>query len=197
MKLEDVKKITDNNHLNLYQITYTKEGKKSNYFFASRRSKQDLECRKNSTDAVIGLPYFIENNKIFVVIIKEFRRAINAFVYSLPAGLIDKGEASEDAIKRELKEEIGAKTLALKRVLSASYSSVGLTDETNDCYYAKVQLGYGQELKGYENIIYEIIELDDIPKIIEEKKFCLKSALLLKNFYFEKKLMYLQGGKNE
>ena len=196
MKLEEVKQITDTNHLNLYQITYTNRDKTTKYFFASRRHKQDLECRKNSTDAVIGLPYFIENNKIFVVIIKEFRRAINAFVFSLPAGLIDKGEASEDAIKRELKEEIGAKTLALKRVLNSSYSSVGLTDETNDCYYAEVQLGYGQELKGYENIICEIIDLDDIPKIIEENKFCLKSALLLKNFYFEKKLLALQGGKN-
>ena len=187
-KIVSINKLTNNKFLNLYKITYLIDGKNFDYFLASRRQLDKLECNSLSTDAVRALPYVEKNGKIYVILIKEFRYALNNYIYSLPAGLVDKGESTRLAIIRELKEEIGAKVLSLKKVLGSSYSSAGLTDDTLECFYAKVDLAYNQKLDTNESISFQAVELDKLPQFVKTHKFCLPSALMLKNFYLETKL---------
>jgi mutator protein MutT len=52
----------------------------------------------------IGIKAIVVNNKKALVL-RKVRNGIN--VYDLPGGRIDKGELIQDALKRELKEEIG------------------------------------------------------------------------------------------
>ena len=80
------------------------------------------------------------------------------------------------------------KVLSLKKVLGSSYSSAGLTDETLECFYAKVDLAYNQKLDTNESISFQAVELDKLPQFVKTHKFCLPSALMLKNFYLETKL---------
>lgn len=187
-KIKSVKKLTNNRFLNLYQITYElKNGKEYNYFFASRRDLENVEVKKHKTDAVRILPYIKKDGKIYVVLIKEFRYAIGKYIYGTPAGLVDAGEASEIAARRELKEEIGADVVFIEKIQSAGYSSAGLSDETIECFNAEVKLSHKQSLEETEDINIQLVELDKLPEFLKTHEFGLQSALQLRAFYFEKK----------
>jgi len=188
-KFIKVDKITDLDFPNMYQITYKKNGKYSTYNVASRRNLVDLECNsKGKVDAVRIVPYIIQDGNIQVVLIKEFRSAINKYIYSVPAGLVDGDEQCETSAIRELKEEIGAKVVSIVRTEKGSYSSAGMTDEKIECFEAEVELAYQQELEETEDITIQVVPLEEIIEFIDKNDFCIQSALMLKAFYYKKKL---------
>ena len=188
-KIINIEKVTDLKYLNMYQITYEKDGKTYKYNVASRRELNELECNsEGKTDAVRVIPYIIKDGKKYVVLIKEFRNAINKYIYGVPAGLVDKGESGRTAAIRELKEEIGAKVIAIARTQKPSYSSAGMTDEKIDCYEAQVELVYKQSLEETEDITVKIIPVDRLLEFMDKNQFGLQSALQLKAFYYKSKL---------
>lgn len=63
----------------------------------------------------IGIKAAIVNNKKALVL-RKTRSGIN--VYDLPGGRIDKGELIQDALKRELKEEIGLKIFSNPKLIN-------------------------------------------------------------------------------
>ena len=105
MKINDVKKITDCKHLNLFSITYEDQvNREKQWIFASRSGRLNpLEKDHTKPDAVVIVPYHRQEKKL--VMIKEFRVALGGYQYGFPAGLVDKGESVEEAGKRELFEE--------------------------------------------------------------------------------------------
>lgn len=101
-ELCNVLKQTSNGHINLFVAVYKLDDRRYYYEFASRKDGKDLGIynKKIKPDAVRILPYFIKNNKAYVVAIKEYRYALNRYIYALPAGLIDNGENAELTAKR-------------------------------------------------------------------------------------------------
>src|SRR5881275_2167398 len=63
-----------------------------------------------------------------VVLIKQYRYAVNAFLWELPAGSVDEGESPEQAARRECHEEIGLVPATVVR-LTALYPTPGYCDE--------------------------------------------------------------------
>lgn len=63
-----------------------------------------------------------------VTLIRQFRYAVNAFLWELPAGSVDEGETPEEAARRECHEEIGLVPSTVVR-LSAMYPTPGYCDE--------------------------------------------------------------------
>lgn len=63
-----------------------------------------------------------------VVLVRQFRYAVNAFLWELPAGSVDAGESPEDAAIRECHEEIGKVPATVVR-LAALYPTPGYCDE--------------------------------------------------------------------
>ena len=185
-KIIKIEKETNNKYLNLYKLTYKNNNNNIyDFFVASRREIDDLGCKKEKVDAVRVVPYFIKNNKIYVVLINEYRHAINKSLYGTVAGLVENNETTETAITREIEEEIGASVVSLKKVQKGSYSSVGMSDENIECFYANVEINKEQKLDSNEHITLKIIEFDKLIEFIEKNSFDLQSALLLKMFYFE------------
>ena len=44
-----------------------------------------------------------------VTLIRQFRHAVGGFIYEVPAGKLDKGEAPESCARREIEEEVGVR----------------------------------------------------------------------------------------
>jgi ADP-ribose pyrophosphatase len=63
-----------------------------------------------------------------VILIKQFRYAVNAFLWELPAGSVDEGETPEQAATRECHEEIGRVPATVVR-LGSMYPTPGYCDE--------------------------------------------------------------------
>lgn len=194
--LVDIQQLTKVNYLNLYKYTFLLENnRKKEYYFASRRNIDDLASKcKDKVDAVRALPYIKRDNKIYIVLIREFRYAINDYIYGLPAGLVDENEEPKITVKRELEEEIGADVIKLEKVQNNSFTSAGLSDEAIECFEAEVVLNKKQRLEVDEDITYIQIELDDILNFVDNNKFGLQSALQLKLFYYKNKFLEAKNG---
>jgi ADP-ribose pyrophosphatase len=63
-----------------------------------------------------------------VILIRQYRYPVNAFLWELPAGSVDEGESAEEAARRECHEEIGLVPSTIVR-LSAMYPTPGYCDE--------------------------------------------------------------------
>lgn len=63
-----------------------------------------------------------------VILVRQYRYAVNAFLWELPAGSVDDGESPEEAARRECHEEIGLVPSTVVR-LSALYPTPGYCDE--------------------------------------------------------------------
>ena len=194
-KLVKIEKKTDSKYLNYYVLTYDNDGKEFKYYMASRRSEENLIANSKQSklaDAVRVVPYFYKNGKIYVVLIKEFRYAINRYILSTPAGIVDPGESELTAAKRELKEEIGAKVKRIQKITNACYSSAGLSDETITCFEAEVELGERQKLENSEDIEVVFCELNKLPQLFKTHEFGLQSRLHLELFYYKNKARNLE-----
>ncbi len=95
-----------------------------------------------------------------LLMIREFRYALNSWCIAFPAGLIDAGETPLQAARRELAEETGYSILegTPARILpQAGYSSTGLTDETVQVLF--VQAEKTGEPRTETNELIEVFEL--------------------------------------
>jgi ADP-ribose pyrophosphatase len=63
-----------------------------------------------------------------VILIRQYRYAVNAFLWELPAGSVDEGESPEQAARRECHEEIGKVPSTIVR-MAAMFPTPGYCDE--------------------------------------------------------------------
>mgnify|MGYP001320770677 CR=1 FL=1 len=71
-----------------------------------------------------------------IVLIKQYRYAVQKVMIELPAGKLDIGEEPEVCARRELEEEIGYKTNKLK-FLTIIHPAIGFTNEKMWIYIAE------------------------------------------------------------
>jgi len=63
-----------------------------------------------------------------LVLVRQYRYAVDALVWELPAGRLDPGESVEDAARREMEEEVGLRPRRLEP-LATFYTTPGFCDE--------------------------------------------------------------------
>jgi len=116
--------------------------------------------------AVCCVP-ILPNGKI--VLIRQYRYAVNEEMIEIPAGKLDQNEIPERCALRELEEEIGY--LANKLTLLANiHPAVGFTDEKMWLYLAEDLVKTKQSLDSDEFLEPIPIKLDDAVKMVWDGK---------------------------
>lgn len=87
-------------------------------------ARADLEIVRHPPSVVI-LP-MTDTGELMLV--RQYRYPVDAWMWELPAGSVDEGESIEAAARRECDEEIGLRPREL-RLLSALYPTPGYCDE--------------------------------------------------------------------
>ncbi len=116
-------------------------------------------------EAVAALP-IKDNNRI--VLIKQFRPAINRWIIEIPAGKLEPNETPEECIKRELVEEIGYRPKTLIKLCSL-YLTPGYSNEVLHLYIAKDLEYIGRKPERYELIEVMELNIDDALKLLESQ----------------------------
>lgn len=189
--LTNITQETNFSHVNMFLATYETDKGNFTYQVASRRKQSDLTLTtKNHSfvDAVKILPYCEINGQLYFVFIKEFRYALNDYLYSVPAGLVEKNEDPALSVERELMEEIGAKVIELEMVEPASYLTEGMSDETLACYEAQVEFVTAPQLDGKEDIEVKLVALNKAEEFLNNNVMNLQTRLMVRNFLLKVRL---------
>lgn len=184
--LNKLEKQTDNKFLNLYKANYINKetGKDFDYFIATRRKEEHMSCKSPSNHALCDAIMIIPKTKDDeLVLIKQFRPAINDYIIEFPAGLVDPGESVYEAVRRELKEETGLSSEIIAPLIDVpSYNSAGMTDESL-CIYSvttsgNISLDYKEENEDIEIIT---VPISDIEEFYEKNKYniALKAKMII------------------
>ena len=101
-------------------------------------------------------------------ILKQYRFAIDQYIYEMPAGTIEPGEDPKETAHRELIEETGftAQTIVSKGFI---YTTPGFTDEKIFLFEAR-NLSPSEEYTKDEDEIIEVVDVPvtDLPAMIRD-----------------------------
>ncbi|MFI3238185.1 MAG: NUDIX hydrolase [Lachnospiraceae bacterium] len=179
-------KQTDNKFLNLYKLERENEtGKLNDYFMASRVMEiENLKIHTHDEHADGIIIYALYEDKI--VLIRQFRYPLNAYVYEFPAGLVDEGEDMFHAGVREFKEETGLELEVLKVPDGFNrpfYMSVGMTDEACGTIYGYASGKISDALQeNSEEIEIILADKQEARRILREENVAIVCAYMLMHY---------------
>lgn len=145
--MSDVKVLGSGKWLKLVEREFVDNaGKTQTWEFATRPSETRTVC-------LIAVK---RDGAPSLVLVKQYRVPLSAWIVEFPAGLIDPGESPAEAALRELAEETGY----IGEVVSAgpfTYNSPGMTDECVACVRIVVT-GRGERALSNDEVI-EVLEI--------------------------------------
>ena len=129
--------------------------------------KIDREIIKHPGSVAI-IP-FIDNKS--VILIEQYRSALEKTILEIPAGTLEKNEKPEDCAKRELLEETGYTAKNFKKLFTG-YTSPGYSDEEMHFFLATELTFKGEKLEEDEDIKTKIVKLNEINSMIKNEEIC-------------------------
>jgi ADP-ribose pyrophosphatase len=108
-----------------------------------------------------------------VVLVRQFRPAIEEELLELPAGMLDvDGESREDAARRELEEEAGLRAVGPLEMLTEYWVAVGLTDEHMTIYLCRDVEECDARPQSAEEAVMSVEEIDlaDVDAMIADRR---------------------------
>lgn len=188
-KYTDVRKLTDNPFLNLYEMdALTNTGRKFHYYFASRNKEKDLPLLtgKVPSNGIVIYPIWKrEPDKL--VMIRQYRYPLDAWIYELPAGLIDEGESPKEAAVREMKEETGLDFIPYENgaveFQKPFFLGAGMTDETSTSVFGYADGELSDRFReDTESIEVLLADRKEALRILREERLSLRAGFLLMEF---------------
>lgn len=176
MKFDRVEKVHDGAFINRYNVTYTTRDKRKKVYEMISRQKElktAEDLRNQNTDGVVIIMTDEADRKILLN--KEFRMAVDDYVYNFPAGLIDAGETPEMAAARELKEETGLDIVRIEDKLYDSYSAIGFSNETNAVIIGRAAGEFAPSSSPVEEIQAGWYTRDEVQKLLKNHRFAART----------------------
>jgi ADP-ribose pyrophosphatase len=135
--------------------------------FKFRKGGRNMDFyRMVGPNSIIILPV-LDNGRILIE--RQYRPAIGRYLYEIPAGYVNDGEAPCDAARRELEEETGYRAGRLKALFSA-YPSPGIKAEFSTCYLATRLAKTRANRDPAEIIEVRKVRLDDLVSMIKSNR---------------------------
>lgn len=100
-----------------------------------------------------------------VVLVRQYRYPVDASLWELPAGRLDKGEDPEAGVQRELQEEIGHKASHLERI-AFFYTTPGFCDEAMHVFRATGLVASKSQGDDDERIEVQSFSVDEVRRMI-------------------------------
>lgn len=191
-KINQVRKLTDNAYLNLYNVKATSIHNTPVDYFVASRAKSEKEMKlstgENPPDGVIIYSLYGEK-KDRVVLVRQYRYPLDAYVYELPSGLVDQGEDYRQAGIREMKEETGLDFSPLTPDTLYErpfFTSVGMTDECCATVYGYASGQISREgLEDTEDLEVVLADREEVRRILKEERVAIMCAYMLMHFLKE------------
>ncbi len=188
-RILSIEKKTDNRFLNMYDLHYeNKVGKKKLYFIASRGADVEhlkISTKKNKPDGVIIYSIYGEK-KVHMVLVRQYRLAIDDYIYELPAGLVDEGETYAQAGTRELKEETGLDFQPLEvdeMYHKPFFTTIGMTDESCATVYGYATGSVSRDgLEESEDLEVVLADRKEVERILREENVSMNCGYLMMHF---------------
>lgn len=114
--------------------------------------------------AVLIVPVLDANT---VVMIRNWRVAVDEQLWEFPAGKLEPGEPPEAAAPRELEEETGYRADRIRK-LGEFYTSPGFTNELMHVFVAEGLTSFAQRLEAGEQIEVAHVALDEAMAMIHD-----------------------------
>ena len=189
VKNKGTQKLTDNAFLNLYHIDAVDcAGRDFDYYFASRNDEEHIKLRtKNMNPEGIVIYAVTDEAQPRLVLIRQYRYPLDAYIYELPAGLVDAGETPGEAAAREMKEETGLDfteyTGGQARYRRAFFMGQGFTDETSAAVFGTVSGQISAALhEATEDIEVLFADKAMVRKILDTERVSLRGAYLMMQY---------------
>jgi ADP-ribose pyrophosphatase len=119
-------------------------------------------------DCIAAIPVDAEGN---VILVRQFREGIKQVLLEIPAGGIDDGETPEDAVRRELQEEIGLYPHHVERI-GGFFSTPGYCKEYLHIYLAADLERKKLTAEDTDYIEVVRVPMPDIPELIASGEIC-------------------------
>lgn len=187
--IKKVTPMTENPYVRLYHLDVeSKTGKAGHYYVASRAKDErhlKLNTGENYPDGVI-IYAVCKEDKNKVVLVRQYRYAIDDYIYEFPAGLVETGEDFKTAGIREMKEETGL-TLEPVTVNPAYekpyFTTIGMTDESCATVYGYASGTVSRAgLEDSEELKIVLADKEEVKRILKEEKVAIMTSYMLMHF---------------
>jgi ADP-ribose pyrophosphatase len=104
-----------------------------------------------------------------IPIVRQFRPAIEAFTWELPAGLVDAGESPEECCRRELMEETGYLALAVHPLGTAAACTGRLSNRVHSFFVET-----GERVASFEpepGLMVKLVTPEELMRMIDAGEF--------------------------
>ena len=189
VKNKGTQKLTDNAFLNLYHIDAVDcTGRDFDYYFASRNDGEHIKLRtKDLQPEGIVIYAVTDEPQPRLVLIRQYRYPLDAYIYELPAGLVDAGETPGEAAAREMKEETGLDfteyTGGQARYRRPFFMGPGFTDETSAAVFGTVAGDVSDAFQeSTEDIEVVFADQDMVRGILDTERVSLRGAYLMMQY---------------
>ncbi|MCC8051251.1 MAG: NUDIX hydrolase [Clostridiales bacterium] len=187
--IKKIKKITSNPYVNLYDMDVENDkGHAGKYYIASRAKTPEmleLNTKRQSPDGVVIYSLYGEQHDR-VVLVRQYRYAIDNYIYEFPAGLVEPGEEYHSAAVRELREETG---LTLHPIpvdtiyQKPYYTTIGMTDECCATVYGYADGEISADMQETsEEIEVVLADRSEVRRILREERVSIMCSYMLMHF---------------
>ncbi len=179
MKLVNFEKIKDGKFLKNYELTYlNKAGREKKFEMVSRTEIENPQEIGQKVSGVSIVAY--QGNKM--LLLKEFRMAVNKDIYNLCAGMKEENETIEQCIERELYEETGLKVKKIDTILPASFAAVGFSDVKTQIAILEAEGDFEDHTSDNEKIKPAFYSVDELKEMLKTEEFSSRSQFAVYHF---------------